>query len=50
MTAISQPTSSAGLPLKGKIEPILTETIVSQMFRVPNPHLKPIAYATIMVS
>lgn len=39
----------AGLPLKGKIEPILTETIFSQMLRVPTPHLKPIAYATILV-
>lgn len=41
---------SAGLPLSGKIEPILTETIFSQMMRVPYPHLKPIAYATILVS
>ena len=38
-----------GLPVQGKLEPLLTEVIFSQMMRVPNSHLKPIAYATILV-
>ena len=41
----------AELPLEGlgKLEPVLTEVIFSQMLRLPTPHFKPIAYATILV-
>jgi len=41
----------AELPLEGlgKLEPVLTEVLFSQMMRLPCPHLKPIAYATILV-
>jgi hypothetical protein len=40
------------LPLEklGKLEPLLTEVIFSQMMRLRCPPLKPIAYATIMVT
>ncbi len=39
----------AGLQLPGKHESLLAEMLFSQMLRVPQPQLKPLAYSTLMV-
>ncbi|EIE25257.1 ARM repeat-containing protein [Coccomyxa subellipsoidea C-169] len=38
-----------GLQLPGKHESLLAEMLFSQMLRVPQPQLKPLAYSTLMV-
>lgn len=39
----------AGLPLPAKHESLLAELLFSQMLRVPQAQLKPLAYSTLMV-
>ena len=41
--------SNAGLPLPNKHEALLAEMLFAQMLCVPQPHLKPLAYSTLMV-
>jgi hypothetical protein len=40
---------NAGLQLPSKHESLLAEMLFSQMLRVPQPQLKPLAYSTLMV-
>ncbi len=40
---------AAGLPLPAKHESLLAELLFSQMLRVPQAQLKPLAYSTLMV-
>ena len=40
--------SNAGLPLP-KHEALLAEMLFAQMLCIPQPHLKPLAYSTLMV-
>lgn len=40
---------SAGLQLPSKHESLLAEMLFSQMLRVPQSQLKPLAYSTLMV-